>query len=140
MRRISTAMGTTKIPPRTRTTRNKPSRLHHRIFVGDIDQPHRGLQETEVADGRRAHPGPREQTQRLAVKRIGARIDRAHLSQAFDQFVALLFDFGAPHGSASDTSLTRELSLLDEVRRCFPMRLSAVPAKRPFYHGLGFRA
>src|ERR1700676_2264646 len=125
MRRISTAMGTTKIPPRTRTTRNKSSRLHHGIFVGDIDQPHHGLQETEVADGRRPHPGPCEQTQRLAVKRIGARIDRAHLSQAFDQFIALLFDFSAPHGSASDTSLAGELSLLDEVSRDIRMRLSA---------------
>src|SRR3984893_3640003 len=110
----------TKTTPRTSTTRNKPSRLHHRIFVGDIDQPHRGLQETEVADGGRPHPGPREQAQRLAVKRIGVRIDRAHLSQAFDQFVALLFDFAAPHGSASYTSLTRELSLSDEIRRDIP--------------------
>ena len=55
-----------------------------------------------------------------------------YLSQAFDQFVALLFDFGAPHGSASYTSLTRELSLLDEVRRDIRMRLSATDAAATF--------
>src|SRR5216684_8667116 len=112
MSEISTSMGTTTIPPRTRTstTRNKPSRLHHRIFVGDIDQPHRGLQEPQVADGRGPHPRSGEQTQRLAVKRIGARIDRAHLSQAFNQFVALLFDFSATHGLALWIGSPRTLS------------------------------
>ena len=91
-----------------------------------------------MADGRGPHPRSGEQTQRLAVKRIGARIDRAHLSQAFNQFIALLFDFGATHGLALWIGSPQTLSFrMKSVEICecdLSLRRAAVAGER--IHGL----